>query len=271
MGLTLVRTEFTIKNRRIDTLAFDSEARAFVIIEYKRDRSHSVIDQGFTYLSLMLANKADFLIEYQEALGQPLRRNGVEWSQSRVMFVAPSFTENQKQATDFNDIAIELWQVRRFEGGLISVEPIKNSVAAPSVKPLVPRDDGLRAVVEEIRVFVEEDHLTGKSEVIVELYEAYKSAILRLDDNIEVKPKKVTVGFAYQGKVFADVAVLHGVLKCWINLKRGELDDARGLARDVSSVGHWGSGDYELRLKDDGPLEYVMSLVKQALIASRSR
>ncbi|MFG4529600.1 hypothetical protein ACFZ8Z_13365, partial [Acinetobacter baumannii] len=37
-GLELVKSEFTIKNNRIDTLAFDPESLAFVIIEYKRER-----------------------------------------------------------------------------------------------------------------------------------------------------------------------------------------------------------------------------------------
>lgn len=66
MGLMLVKSEFVIKNKRVDTLAFDQESKAFVIIEYKRDRNSSVVDQGFTYLSLMLQNKADFILEYNE-------------------------------------------------------------------------------------------------------------------------------------------------------------------------------------------------------------
>ena len=75
MALTLVRSEFTIKNRRIDTLAFDEATKAFVIVEYKRDRNISVIDQGFTYLGLMLENKADFIVEYNEQLKMNLKRD----------------------------------------------------------------------------------------------------------------------------------------------------------------------------------------------------
>ena len=63
MGLELVKSEFTIKKKRIVTLAYDAQACAFIIIEYKRDKNISVVDQGFTYLSLMLENKADFIIE----------------------------------------------------------------------------------------------------------------------------------------------------------------------------------------------------------------
>ncbi len=68
MGLQLVRSEFSIKNKRIDTLAYDNQNNAFIIIEYKKDKTISVVDQGFTYLSLMLENKADFIIEYNESL-----------------------------------------------------------------------------------------------------------------------------------------------------------------------------------------------------------
>ena len=66
LGLDYVKSEFAINNFRIDTLAFDREANAFVIIEYKRDKKFSVIDQGYAYLSLMLNNKADFILEFNE-------------------------------------------------------------------------------------------------------------------------------------------------------------------------------------------------------------
>ena len=57
LGVSFIRSEFALNNFRIDTLAFDREAKSFVIIEYKRDKNFSVIDQGYAYLSLMLNNK----------------------------------------------------------------------------------------------------------------------------------------------------------------------------------------------------------------------
>ena len=104
MGLQLVKSEFTIKSRRIDTLAYDAQSKAFVIIEYKRSKNISVVDQGFTYLSLMLENKADFIVEYNETQKDSLKRSDVDWSQTRVAFVATGFTDNQKTATNFKDI-----------------------------------------------------------------------------------------------------------------------------------------------------------------------
>ena len=44
LRLNVIRSEFTLNNFRVDTLAFDAEAKAFVIIEYKRDKAFSVID-----------------------------------------------------------------------------------------------------------------------------------------------------------------------------------------------------------------------------------
>ena len=166
MGLELVKSEFAIKNRRIDTLAFDSQTNAFIIIEYKRSKNSSVIDQGFTYLSLMLQNKADFIIEYNESLNKSLKRNDVDWSQTRVVFVSTSFTENQKAATNFKDLAIELWEVKRFEHDIISIHPIKKTASAESIKPVAQQNQTFKAVQDEIKVYTEEDHLIKPNEDI---------------------------------------------------------------------------------------------------------
>ena len=52
--LEFIATEFPVNNFRLDTLAFDRENNSFVIIEYKNSHSYSVVDQGYTYLSLLL-------------------------------------------------------------------------------------------------------------------------------------------------------------------------------------------------------------------------
>ncbi len=102
LGLELVKSEFTVGNYRIDSLAYDKAQNSFVIIEYKRSDSRSVVDQGYAYLSTMLNNKADFVLEYNESRKIPLRKNDIEWSQSRVVFIAPSFNAYQKEAINFS-------------------------------------------------------------------------------------------------------------------------------------------------------------------------
>ena len=264
MGLELVKSEFTIKNKRIDTLAYDAQSCAFIIIEYKRDKNISVVDQGFTYLSLMLENKADFIIEYNESLKRNLKREDVDWSQTRVAFVSPSFTENQIQATNFKDIAIELWEVKQYENDTIAINPIKKSVAAESIKPLTQQTQSLKNVAAEIKVYTEQDHIEKASDLTAELYEKFKAAILNLTDGIEVKPQKFYIAFK-KGKNVTDIAILKKSLKLFINAKAGRLDDPKQLAQDVSNIGHWGNGNYQIQVENDNDLEYIMSLVKQVL------
>jgi predicted transport protein len=263
MGLEMVKSEFPIKNKRIDTLAYDPQNKAFIIIEYKRDKNVSVIDQGFTYLGLMLENKADFIVEYNETQKTQLKRKDVDWSQSRVVFVSPSFTENQRLATNFKDIAIELWEVKRYENDIVSIIPIKKSKSAESIKPLTQKNKSLKAVQDEIKVYNEEDHLAGKPDETVELYERFRNGILNLNDGMEADPKKLRIAFRKDGKIVCDIAIQKQGLKMWINKKRGELNDPKSITRDVSAIGHWGNGDYEIVIKDDGQLEYIMSLVKE--------
>ncbi|HQS25069.1 MAG TPA: DUF5655 domain-containing protein [Sediminibacterium sp.] len=265
MGLELVKSEFAIKNKRIDTLAYDVQASAFIIIEYKRDKNISVVDQGFTYLSLMLENKADFIVEYNESLKRNLKREEVDWSQTRVAFVSTNFTDNQIQATNFKDIAIELWEVKQFENDTIIINPVKKSNGAESIKPLTQNKEAFKKVTEEIKVYTEEEHLSKTSESIAELYEKFRQGILQLSDEIEIKPKKLEIGFRKDNKGFADICILKNTLKIWINLRKGKLDDPKHLTEDVSEKGHWGNGDYQIQVDTDKDLEYIMSLIKQAI------
>ncbi len=264
MGLELVKSEFIIKNKRIDTLAYDPQTCAFIIIEYKREKNISVVDQGFTYLSLMLENKADFIIEYNETLKRNMKREVVDWSQSRVVFVSPSFTENQIQATNFKDIAIELWEVKQYENDTIVINPIKKSVSAESIKPITQQTQSLKNIAAEIKVYTEQDHIEKASEFTAELYEKFKMAILNLTDGIEIKPQKLYIAFK-KGKNITDIAILKKSLKIFINAKAGQLDDPKKLADDVSNIGHWGNGDYQIQVEDSKDLEYIMSLVKQVI------
>lgn len=262
-GLEFVRSEFSLNNFRLDTLAFDNESSSFVIIEYKRDKNFSVIDQGYAYLALMLNNKADFILEYNENNQNTLKRDDVDWSQSRVLFVSPSFTAYQKEAINFKDLPIELWEVKRYNNKTISYNQVQTSGAQESVKTISRQDATIEKVTREIKVFTEQEHLDKASEEIKELYEKLKNAILNLD-GLEVKPKKLYIAFVASSNV-VDVNVQRNQIKMWLNMLKGELDDPKGICRDVSSIGHWGNGDYEIAIKTDEDLEYIMSLIKQSL------
>lgn len=263
-GYIFIRSEFSIKNSRIDTLAFDPETQAFVIIEYKRQQNSSVVDQGISYLNLMLEYKADFIVEYNEKQKFPLKRNDVDWSQSKVIFVSPAFNDFQIQATNFKDLPIELWEVNRFDNDIITLNIINKSKSAPNIKAVSIEKNEEFSTLKEIKVYQESDHLSDKSDFIQELYEDFKQGILNLDPNIEINTRKLYIAFKKDRNI-ADIRIQQKNLKIWINLLYGELDDPKNLAKNVSNTGHWGNGDYEITIESTQYLEYIMSLIKQAI------
>ncbi|HHF5121962.1 TPA: DUF5655 domain-containing protein [Haemophilus influenzae] len=263
-GYIFIRSEFSIKNSRIDTLAFDPETQAFVIIEYKRQQNSSVVDQGISYLNLMLEYKADFIVEYNEKQKAPLKRNDVDWSQSKVIFVSPAFNDFQIQATNFKDLPIELWEVNRFDNDIITLNIINKLKSAPNIKAVSNEKREELSILKEIKVYQESDHLADKTDFIQELYESFRQAILNLDQNIEINVRKLYIAFKKDRNI-ADIRIQQKNLKIWINLPYGELDDPKNLAKNVSNTGHWGNGDYEIAVESTQYLEYIMSLIKQAI------
>lgn len=265
-GLEFIKSEFTIKSNRIDTLAFDPESKAFVIIEYKRDRNYSVIDQGISYLNLMLEYKADFIVEYNESQAKNLKRQDVDWSQSRIIFVSPSFTDFQKQSTNFKDLGIELWEIKRYEGGIISINPMKKTKSAPSIKQVQTESfKEITTISKEIKQYDEDYHLADKSDDIKELYEQFRDAILNLAPDLEVNAKKLYISFKRHKKNYVYIEVYKKLLRLTLNTKIGQLDDSKKLFRDMSNIGHWGVGDYQVDVSDTENLEYILSLIKQLL------
>ena len=212
----------------------------------------------------MLENKSDFIVEYNESLNKALKREDVDWSQTRVAFASQSFTENQVQATNFKDIAIELWEITQYENNTVAINNIKKSPTAESIKPITQQNQVLKKVTEEIKVYTEQDHIDNASDLTAELYGKFKNAILNLANGIEIKPKKKYIAFKKESNI-SDIEIHKKVLKIYINAKAGSLDDPKKLAQDISDIGHWGNGDYKIHVSDDVNLEYIMSLIKQVL------
>lgn len=263
LGLEFVRAEVKLGNLRIDILAFDNETKSFVIIEYKKDKNFSVIDQGYAYLALLLNNKADFILEYNESKSKSLKRDDIDWSQSKVIFISPEFTRYQRQAINFKDLPIELWEISKYENDTILYNQLKAPETSESITKITPKSEIVQKVSREIKPYTEEDQLEGAPDSIKEIYWELKEKILELGENIQVRPRKYYNGFIANTN-FVDIHVKKSKLKIWINLSKGELDDPKKMARDVSGIGHWGNGDYEINFKPGDDLDYLMSLIKQS-------
>lgn len=266
LGLEFVKSEFTISGTvqqlRIDTLAFDLKNKAFVIIEYKQDKSFSVVDQGYAYLSVMLNNKADFILEYNESCGKVLKKADVDWSQSRVIFISQAFTPYQKEAINFKDLPIALWEIKQFSNQTISFEEIRKLNATESIKTVSAGNSAVDSVSKVVVVYTENDRLKDIPEDILELYGQLRERILELG-NVEIKATKLYVAFTVNGSNFTDIAIQKKALKLWINLPKGGLEDPYKLARDVANIGHHGNGDYQLSISNADKLDYIITLIKQ--------
>lgn len=261
LGFKFICTEFGVGNFRIDSLAFDNESNSFKIIEYKNVKNHSLIDQGYTYLKLLLERKADFILQYNTITKSSLTINDIDWSQSRIIFVSPIFTLYQLNATDFKNIPVDLIKVTRYENDIIDIDFIRKTSNVKIEEFGVESEQ--KEVNKEIKVYTEEDHLNKVSGKTKKLYESLKSKILELDD-IDIDVKKVYIAFKGR-KNIVDVEFTQNKLRLDINMKKGTLNDPLGITRDITNVGHWGNGDYRVEISDEDDIDNIMPLIKQSL------
>jgi len=262
-GIDFVKTEFELNALRIDSLGFDNESNSFVIIEYKREKNFSVIDQGFAYLSLLLNNKAEFILAYNENSKNVLKKDDVDWSQSRVIFISPAFTSYQRQAIEFKDLPIELWEVKQYSNKTILFNQLQSPEKSESIAKISSKSELVRSVSEEVKLYSEDYHLEESENNIKTLYKELRDTILSIGNDIVMKPKKKYIGF-YRKTIFADVNVQKSSLKLCLNMKKGTLSDPKNIARDVSHVGHWGNGDYQIDMKTPENIGYIVSLIRQS-------
>lgn len=263
-GLDFVKTEFMFNGLRIDTLGFDKESNAFVIIEYKRDRNFSVIDQGFAYLSLLLNNKAEFILAYNELSNTILKKDDVDWSQSKVMFIAPSFTEYQKQAIGFKDLPIELWEVTQYSNKTILFNKIKTPERNESISKVSSKNELVSKVTREIKAYTEQ-YIFEKfaSKKTIELYQEIKQRIFTLGTNIDVIARQQYIAFRTKSN-FVYVNFARSKLHLDLPLRIDNLEDPKQIARNMEGVGHHGGGYSRVTLTESSQIPYIFGIIQQA-------
>lgn len=264
--LEFVKSEFSLKSFRIDSLCFDKNNNSFVVIEYKNTKNYSVIDQGYTYLSLLLNNKSDFILEYNERMDKNLRRDDVDWSQSKVIFISPYYTDYQKNSVNFKDVPFELWEIKQFENNtfILNQHKVESNESISSTSK-IGEDSVVSSVSREVKLYSEDFHLSNSrvKDECISIYNKFKERVLNFGDDIEIRPRKEYLGFIRKTN-FVDVEFQSRNIKIFINLKKGELEDPKNISRDVSNIGHYGNGDYELKVDEKSDIDYVMFLVKQS-------
>ena len=269
-NLQLVKSEFSIQNYRLDSLCFDQENNSFVIIEYKKGSSYSVIDQGFSYLSTMLNHKSDFVLEYNESTNSTLKREQVDWSQSRVIFISTSFNSYQTDSVNFRDIPFELWQIKKFKDGIIGLNQI-SSKSKESIKSVQAIKNDNNHVLDEVSVYDEDYQLNKSSQISKELYLELKDKVSGWE-NIKFKATKNYLSIAKGNKTKIYINLQKDRLKLHL-LKRIDFKGRVGSAKTMFTLddpkkihtlyksSH--KEQYQILLKDNKNIDYIVSLLKQ--------
>lgn len=272
-NLKFVKSEFSIANFRIDTLAYNEENNAFVIIEYKKGDSYSVIDQGYSYLSIMLNNKADFILELNENTNMNIKRDDIDWSQSKVIFVSPSFNTFQKNSVNFKDLPFELWEIKKYKNNLIGLEQQKPS-SKESLKKFENTNKTISQVNTEIVVLEESHHTNRCSEKLKLLWEEVKEAINNIDDYeyivtngyIGIK-KDTTITFVHFNRNALGFDFVRGNIYAKGTKSKDffTFDDPKNIAEE--KIVNWKSGDkryyYHVEINSKEQIEYLIWLFKQ--------
>ena len=83
------------------------------------------------------------------------------------------------------------------------------------------------------------------------------------EGEITEKANKMYIGYKH-GKNFCEVRIQAKTIVIWLDINSSELDDPFQMVRDVSSIGHYGTGTSEVKLVGLDQLDNVTRLVEQS-------
>jgi len=108
-----------------------------------------------------------------------------------------------------------------------------------------------------------EDHPHLLTPGLREVFEAFRKEVLALDPCVTEEFMKLYVAYKSETN-FVDVVPQAKRLRLSLNMAFAEINDPKGLCKDVTNIGRWGNGDVEVGLKSLDELPYVLGLVRQS-------
>jgi predicted transport protein len=263
-GYKFIASELRVESFRFDTLAWNPETNSFIIIEYKKDRNFSIVDQGFSYLSLLANKKEFFLFEYSEHIKKHLRREDVDWSSSRVVFISPAFTQHQINSVNFKDMAFDLYEIKLFENNTVLFNQIKPADASESIDLFI-KDSELKSVVGEIKNYTIEKLFKENWKESKEIFDVLSERIVALDPNIKLSPTGGYVGCKIENKNVVDLNPYKSFIEIHLLRVRPEdlNDPEKRTVYQKLSMEHYNKHVSLFKVKNLEDIDYAMMLVKQ--------
>lgn len=251
---------------RIDTLALSEENNP-VIIEYKKVESSELINQSLFYLSWIHDHRGDFEIAVQKQLGHGTE---IDWSDVRVICIAPGYRKYDLHAVKVMGANIELWRYRLFSNSNLYFEEIYKQTYTENTPPLSNDKDPVMvaagkkaAITRATGSYTFEQHLKGKSEKIKGLTRTLQDYILGLDSSIEQAPKKLYVAYKTSQNIVC-MEIQKRKILLFLKLQSEDIKEPPSIYRDVTNIGHFGTGQSEFTISSEIHIEIVQPYIEQA-------
>ena len=110
------------------------------------------------------------------------------------------------------------------------------------------------ALTKATATYTFDEHLAGKPAHVRDLAVATQEFILKLDSSIEEQPKKYYVAYRTSQNIVC-VEIQKQKLSLFLKLDPAQHAGPPGISRDVSNIGHFGTGDLEVIVKSMDDLE----------------
>ena len=258
LGVKFLATEYTtgkVHNGRIDSLGID-ENNCPVIIEYKRSINENVINQGLYYLDWLLDHKAEFQLLVMNKLGKETCEN-IEWTSPRLICIANDFTKYDIHAVKQINRNIDLIKYKNYKDELLLLEMVHTNVSSDDNKPSVD------FINKGNKIKTVEDFLNDASDDLKSKYNMIRDFILSLGDDVQEKKLKHYFGFK-RIKNFACIEIhpKSGTVLIYTKANLNEVEFKDGFTRDVTNIGHYGTGNLEIRFNDVKQLEEVQKFIR---------
>src|SRR5579864_9388273 len=261
LGVRFLATEYVTGKAhggRIDTLGLDDN-NCPVIIEYKRALNENVISQGLYYLDWLMDHQGEFTLQVMKKLG-PQSSENIDWTGPRLLCIAGDFTRYDEYAVLQIPRNIELLRYRRYGGDLLLLELVRasNTIAAQR------RSHVNETATKEKGPAVRTAEPGTEPKTLQDVWESLKAFLLALGDDVQMKELDQYVAFR-RLKNFACVKRHSKDLQVWTRLDPSSVPLEEGFTRDVSQIGHAGTGDLEIRIQNAADLERAQPLLCAAI------
>lgn len=267
LGIHFLASEYSTGKKhggRIDTLGID-ENHSPVIIEYKRSMNENVINQGLYYLDWLLDHKAEFQLLVLNKFGQDFAKH-IDWSSPRLLCIAGSFTKYDEHAVQQINRNIELYQYKHYDEGYLMLDLV-NATMAQTILTDMSVDTSTSDKPKAWKTIA--DYMSQADTELINRYETLRAFIFALSDDVQESILKYYIAYK-RIKNFAcvELRTQNNILLVYVKVDPETIELEPGFTRDVRNIGHYGTGDLEIQIKNDTDLEKAKELIVKSFEVS---